>query len=380
MTRLGRRVAWVWVLLLLTAGLSACSNLGYYGQALRGHWQLLRAARPTSQWLADPATSPALAQRLRLAREMRAFAIRELGLPGGPSYRSYAGLQRAGALWNVVAAPPDSLQLKSWCYPLVGCMVYRGYFDRGPADDLAAALQADGAWETMVYAVPAYSTLGWGNWLGGDPLLSTFVWRPEGDLARLLFHELAHQALFVRGDSTFNESWATAVGELGAQQWLAMHAGVATRRQDARRQQQRRAFRQLLDRTSRELEQVYEAAEPDWGLKKQLAMARFRQRYADLQRQWKHCGWPVAGTMARWVARANNASFGAQAAYDRWVPAFRQLFADQAGDWARFHEAVRDLAGQPESLRDAELQVLMQRAADPAAGAFEESGATCQLP
>ena len=190
---------------------SGCSTIGYYAQSVGGHLALVRAARPVGEWLNDADTSAELKQRLLLSQRIRDFASATLKEPDNASYRRYADLKRAAAVWNVVAAPELSLTLQTWCFPVVGCVGYRGYYDAAAADAFAATLRTQGL-EVSVYAVPAYSTLGL---LPGetfaDPLLNTFIAYPEGELARLIFHELAHQVAYAKGDTQFNESFATAV-------------------------------------------------------------------------------------------------------------------------------------------------------------------------
>ena len=170
---------------------SGCSTVGYYAQSVGGHLDLLQRVRPIDHWLADPATPPALKARLQVAQQARRFAVTDLALPDNASYTRHADLGRTAVVWNVVAAPPLSLTLKTWCYPVMGCVGYRGYFDQAAAEAEGAALRAQGL-EVSVYGVPAYSTLGWTNWLGGDPLLNTLVGGSESFTVRLIFHELAH--------------------------------------------------------------------------------------------------------------------------------------------------------------------------------------------
>ena len=202
--------------LCLTSG---CSSVGYLAQSAGGHLGLLAAARPVGDWLRPDAAPAPIQQRLALTQRMRDFAVTDLALPDNRSYRSYADLKRPAAVWNVVAAPELSLQLKTWCFPLVGCVGYRGYFALADAEAAAARLREEGQ-EASVYPVPAYSTLGYSEWLGGDPLLSSFILWPEGELARLIFHELSHQVAFAEGDTMFNESFATSVERLGGERWL----------------------------------------------------------------------------------------------------------------------------------------------------------------
>lgn len=330
--------------------LSGCS-LGYFAQSVGGHLDLLQRARPVADWVDDGATPEALRERLRLAQRMRDFAVRELALPDNPSYRRYAELPRPAAVWNVVAAPELSLTLQTWCFPVVGCVGYRGYFDRAQADALAAQLRAQGL-EVSVYGVPAYSTLGWTSWLGGDPLLSTFIRWPEGELARLLFHELAHQVVYVADDTTFNESYATAVERLGVERWLRQ-AGPAAQAEYAAHEARRQDFRALTLAARRELDAVYRSPGSDASRRERKAAVMAQMR-ADHQRL-KHERWGGFTGYDGWFERANNASLGVLAAYDDLVPAFERLFEQQGRDFARFHAEVRRIAALPHAERRAAL-------------------------
>ena len=352
--RTPRRLALALTVLAALAGLGGCTPVAYYAQSVQGHIALMTASRPIDDWLADPATPADLKPRLELARRIRAFAVSDLALPDNASYHRYSDLKRRAAVWNVAAAPPDSLTLRRWCSPVVGCVGYRGYYDEAEARALAAQLEKDEGLEVRVYGVPAYSTLGWLNWAGGDPLLSTFIRYPEGELARMVFHELAHQVVYVRDDTMFNESYATAVERLGVRRWLATQASAQARRDYAAFDGRRRAFRQLSRDTRDELNRVYAqktalAHDPQaLPALKSEAITHFRQRYAALKAEWAAAGTPFDG-FDPWVAQANNAFFGIQAAYDELVPGFEALFAQVGGDWPRFHAAVRDLARQPKA-------------------------------
>ena len=338
-------------LVCLALALTGCADTRYYWQSVSGHLALMQAARPVDDWLGDPQTPAPLKERLALSQRIRSFAVTELALPDNASYHRYADLQRPAVVWNVVAASEFSLTLKTWCFPVLGCVGYRGYFDEAEARSLAAHLQAEGL-EVAVYGVPAYSTLGWMNWAGGDPLLSTFITYPEGELARILFHELAHQVLYVADDTMFNESFATAVEQLGGARWLAQHASDRARAQYAEFDSRRRQFRSLALATRQRLQQIYRV--PDGtpvdrarqAQDKQAAMAEFRARYATLKAAWGgYAGFDP------WVARANNASFGAQAAYDELVPGFEALFEREGRDWRAFYDAVRRLGDTPAAER-----------------------------
>lgn len=331
--------------------LGGCADTRYYWQSVSGHVELLRAARPLQDWMADPQAAPTLKQRLELAQRIRDFAVAELGLPDNASYRRYADLQRRAVVWNVVAAPELSLTLKTWCFPVLGCVGYRGYFLEADAQALARQLRAEGL-DASVYGVPAYSTLGWMNWAGGDPLLNTFITYPEGELARIIFHELAHQVLYARDDTMFNESFATAVERLGGARWLATQASAQARAEYDAFEGRRRQFRALTLETRGRLRQIYDSADdtqPDIQRQAQdklATMQAFRARYAALKTAWGG----YAGYDA-WVAQANNASFGAQAAYDELVPGFEALFEREGRNWAAFYDAVRRLADMPPAER-----------------------------
>ena len=341
--------------------LSGCSTVGYYWQSVSGHMQMLNAARPVADVLADPQTPQALKSRLELSQRIRSFAATELKLPDNASYQRYADLSRGAVVWNVVAAPEFSLTLKTWCFPVAGCIGYRGYFNEADARAEAAQLHRQG-WEVSVYGVPAYSTLGKLGWLGNfgaDPLLNTFISYPEGELARLMIHELAHQVVYAADDTMFNESFATAVERLGGQRWLAAHASQAAKNDyaalDARRQQ----FRALTAATRRDLTHIYLSnTAPDQQIHAQAApknraMQKFKSDYAQLKRSWGG----FSGYDG-WVARANNASFGAQAAYDELVPGFEALFEREGQDWHRFYDAVRRLAELPKNERHQALKTI----------------------
>ncbi len=336
--------------LCLTSG---CSTLGYYSQSVGGHLALVGSARPVSQWLADPQTAPALKEKLALTQRMRDFAVAELKEPDNASYRRYADLKRPAAVWNVVAAPELSLALKTWCYPVVGCVGYRGYFDRGAAEAFGQALRDQGL-EVSVYGVPAYSTLGRlpGGWLA-DPLLSTFINYPEGELARLIFHELAHQIAYADDDTVFNESFATAVERIGGARWLAEHGSQEARDVYQRFDGRRQDFQQLTMAYRQRFEVLYASTEPD-AEKREAKAALLAQLQADYQAM-KTDRWGGFSGYDSWFAHANNAAFGVLAAYNQLVPDFERLFDREGHDFARFYAEVKRLAALPKAERRAAL-------------------------
>lgn len=334
---------------------TACANLAYYAQSAAGHLDLVSRARPVEALIADETLPAALRERLRTSQGLREFAVTELALPDNRSYRSYADLGRSAAVWNVVAAPELSLTLQTWCFPVVGCVGYRGYYDRAQADAAAVALRARGL-EVAVYGVPAYSTLGKLDWLGGDPLLNTFIDWPEGELARLVFHELAHQVVYASGDTMFNESFASAVERLGVARWLAQHASEAARAEYAALDTRRAEFRQLVWTYRERLDALYRGNlnEADKRVKKAALMQALRADHARL----KAGPWQGFSGYDGWFERANNASLGVLAAYTELVPHFERLFEREGRDFGRFYAAVKQLAGLPQAEREAALRAI----------------------
>ena len=331
---------------------SGCSSIDYLSQSASGHLHLLAAARPVKDAIADPTTPEALRKRLELTQRMRQFAVTELHEPDNDSYRSYADLKRNAAVWNVVAAPELSLKLETWCFPIVGCVGYRGYYDLASANAAAEPLKASGL-EVDVYEVPAYSTLGWTNWIGGDPLLNTFVQWPEGELSRLIFHELAHQVAYAPGDTTFNESFATAVERIGSERWLRANASPEVRERQALTESRRHDFHVLVRAWRAKLDAMYRSDLPDAEKRRQKAelYAGMRADYAALKRD----RWNGYKGYDHWFASANNAKLGTQGAYDDQVGAFERLFAAQGSDFDRFYAEVKRMAALPRKERDAAM-------------------------
>ncbi len=332
------------------------SLVGYYWQSISGHLALLNSARPVAEWLADNNTPDELRDRLELSQRLRDFGVAELGLPDNSSYRRYADIHRSAVVWNVVAAPELSLTLQTWCFPVLGCVGYRGYFAQAGADVLGAQLKAHGL-EVSVYGVPAYSTLGKlpGSWFA-DPLLSTFINYSDAELARLVFHELAHQVVYAEGDTMFNESFATAVERIGAERWLARYGSAADRAAYDAVQRRRADFQTLTQDYRRRLDALY--ASP-------LDATAKRQRKADLMaalraehRRLKSERWGGYAGYDNWFERANNAALGVLAAYTARVAAFEALFEREGRDFRRFYAEVARLASLPAAERSAALDAL----------------------
>ncbi len=346
---------------LLLVALGGCANLsdgpGYYWQSMIGHLDVMRRAQPLDALIADPSTDAALRARLERAREIRAFASRELALPDNRSYTSYADLHRPYVLWNVFATPELSLKLERWCFPIAGCVSYRGYYERAAAERYAQHLRGRGL-EAQVGGVPAYSTLGWFD----DPLLSTFLEYPEGELARLVFHELAHQLLYVKGDTPFNESFATAVEEAGVERWFAARQDPQVERAYRQHAQRRREFVALLRRHRAALEALYASpvSDDDKRRGKQAVFDALRADYQVLKGTWGgFSGYD------RWFAQPlSNAHLAAVGAYNDLLPSFRALLARSGGDLPRFYGAVRELAAMDAGDRGGLLSALAGEAPD----------------
>jgi len=332
---------------LLAAG-AGCSTLGYYWQAFDGQMELVRKARPIPEVIADPATAQELKVRLEHARQIRDFASSALSLPDNGSYRRYADLKREYVVWNVFASAEFSVQPREWCFPVAGCVGYRGYFAQAGADAFAASLRrADG--DVYVAGVPAYSTLGWLD----DPVLSTFVTYPRTELARLVFHELSHQIAYAPGDSTFNESFAVTVETEGVQRWLAAYGTPEERAAVELAQRRRAGFIALVGRHRERLAQLYASglAPAPMRVEKARAFDAMRADYAALKQQWG--GFP--GYDWWFEQPLNNAQLASVAIYTQLVPGFQRLLADSGGDLPRFYATVEALAKLPEAQRRAAL-------------------------
>lgn len=340
------------VLSLLLLFLTGCSTLGYYAQSIHGHLDLMGRSQPIDQLLADPDTDTTLGQRLARVREMRDFASAQLQLPDNDSYRNYADLDRPAVVWSVVATPEFSMEARRWCYPFVGCAAYRGYFSRQQADLYAAELKASGL-DVAVEAVPAYSTLGWFD----DPLPSTVIDWAEHRLAGLIFHELAHQQLYVKGDSAFNEAFASTVERVGVERWLDVESDPAGRLEWAASQQRQRAFITLLLESRQRLIELYALELPmeEKRRRKQGEFGRLRAEYDDLKISWNG----ISG-FDHWFRReVNNARLASVATYEYWVEPLLGLLGQSNGDLGRFYQACGKLGQLPEGERRRRLEQLV---------------------
>ncbi len=350
----------------LTLLLAGCGNITYYAQQTQGHLAMLSAARPVSEVILDPQTPAALKSQLQASQRIRAYASDALALPRNASYTRYADLKRPALLWNVVATPALSLSPKQWCFIIAGCVSYRGYYDKVSAEAEAAALKAQGL-DVALQAVPAYSALGKLSFVGSyaaDPLLNTFITYPEGELARLVFHELSHQIAYASDDSTFNESFATAVEQLGVTQYLTENSNEAMRQDYARFEARRHDFRALLMSAHQSLRAIYQSAASDTDKLKSKAAAlqQLQNDYAALKTDaskphWRNADGAIYTGYDRYFAQGlNNAHLAGIATYEDKVPAFVRLFEREGRDYARFYARVKSLAALPKSERDEQLK------------------------
>jgi len=323
------------LLMVVVAFLAGCETTKFYCQAAGGQIEILRKSRPIARVLADPATSPKLRRQLGSVQEIRAFASTQLGLPGDESYGKYADLGRKSVVWSLFAAPEFSLKPKTWRYPLLGELEYRGYFHEDQSEALAAKLRAEG-YDVHVGGVSAYSTLGWFH----DPVLNTFVDYPDIDLAELIFHELTHRRVFRKGQTPFNEALATAVAEVGVRRWLAHHGRTKELEKYETRLVRRREFYAQIFSTHRDLEALYASNLPDEikREKKSAALAELQERFRELRRRWGGSG------KSEWLNKPlNNAHLVSVVAYHHHIPAFHQLLAECGGDLTLFYKRAQTM-------------------------------------
>ncbi len=334
----------------LAAGLTGCTGVSYYAQSLDGHARLMAARKDVDQLIADPSTPAKLRARLDTARAVRQFATDDLALPDNDSYRDYVDTGRDYVSLAVYAAPEFELAPRVWCFAVFGCVPYRGYFSAESAAREAARLRKQGL-DVHVGGVIAYSTLGWMS----DPLLNTMLGDDETYLASLVFHELAHQRVYVEGDSAFNEAFAVAVETTGVEKWLRATGNFAALRRHEAEQARQADFLALVAQARDDLGRIYASAiAPERKrAEKAAAMERLRANY----RQVRDGRWGGYRGYDGWFdAPINNAKLAATAVYNDHVPAFLRLFDLCSGDYRRFYEAVRRIGTLDASRRAGALQ------------------------
>lgn len=331
----------------------------YYMQAIRGHMDVMQRSRSVAEVLDDPGSPVDLKERLELVQEARRFSIEELGLPDNGSYRSYADLEREFVVWNVVAAPEFSLQARQWCFPVAGCVAYRGYFAEGTALKAAQKLQDDD-YDVAVGGVSAYSTLG----RFSDPVLNTMMRWNDTDLVATLFHELAHQKVYAKNDTQFNESFATAVAEIGIERWLAARGKDDLLAHYLDRKALRREMLERVEVSRIALAALYDS---DIG-----EMQKRRRKHAILDQLSQDVEQLLAAngaTAPRWLSGTlNNARLVSLGLYEGWLPAFRSLYESCNGELDCFYGEARQLVHLPANERYARLILLSEESTPKVAG------------
>lgn len=331
------------------AALSGCASTRYLWQAASGEWHVLHGRRPIVDVIDDPQTPQPMIRELAYVREARRFASKRLGLPDNDSYRSYVSLGRRYVVWNVVAAPKFSVKPKQWCFPIAGCVAYRGYFHERSARDFAEKLKRRG-YDVVVEGVPAYSTLG----RLPDPVMSTMMRYGSEELAAMIFHELAHQMLYVKNDSRFDEAFAMTVENEGMKRWLAYRRQPQRFVEFERQSAAARQLAALLRRARDRLAGVYASGvAPKRMLREKKAVfSRLAQRIGSLERRLRF----RSPLYDRWIAEGlNNADLASVGTYYDCLPGFERLLRKAGGSLPRFYAAARRLAHEPRPERDRQV-------------------------
>ena len=343
------------LLICASLAITGCSTLGYYKQAAGGHLSLMWSTDPVEDLLADPDTPATVKSRLRITQEARQFAQQQLHLPVGDAFSDYAELNRSWVVVNLVATPEFSLAPHTWCYPIVGCQSYRGYYDLNDARREEQQFQERG-YDTFIGGVTAYSTLGWFD----DPLHTGFVSLSEDRMVALMFHELAHQVVYISEDTAFNESFATAVELEGLRLWLQQKGDIAAFQRALNRLEYRNTTLALVSATTDKLQQLYDQ-------QSHMSLIQLRERKAELLEKLREdylalaANWQQPGPLGRNPGPLNNANLALFSQYNQHVPAFRQLFRDSGESFKKFYEAVEMLSQQDSETRNATLAKLGQR-------------------
>lgn len=348
MVRQMKKLVLLLTVLLLLFAVASCSSLRYYSHSISGGLEVLWNRQDIDELLVRPDLDSELRRKLELAREIRAYSVDSLHLPDNDSYLSYTDLKREHVVWNVFAAPEFSLELKRWCFLFAGCVGYKGWFSPDKARAEAGELRAEG-YDVYTGGVDAYSTLGWFD----DPLLNTFIDRSDAQLAALIFHELAHQTLYIQGDTAFNESFASAVEMAGVETWLLSRDNEQQLTSYLQGVNRRMQFRALVSRSREALATLYQQdiGNIDKRQQKQQIIADMRSEYMSMKSTWNN----YSGYDRWFEEEINNAKLGSVALYHNLVPAFLAMLNEQNGDFAEFYRRARELASLDKASRDKEL-------------------------
>jgi len=337
----------LYVLLLLL--LLGCTNTGFYVQSVSGQAEIWKRERPIETIVSDPTATPDLKRRLETVLHIREFASDELALPDNGSFRKYADLGRPFVVWNVFSAPEFSIKPREWCFVFAGCVSYRGYFSEGEAYRVADDQQMQG-YDVFVAGVPAYSTFGWFD----DPVLNTFIYDPETEVAGLIFHELAHQVVYVQDDTTFNESFAVTVQEEGVSRWLAKYGTPEQREAHIAALERSKDFAMLVMKYRNRLDELYRSDIGDASTRKSKRQIfnELKEEYAELKQKWGG----FSGYDRWFPPEPNNAYLASVATYTQLVPGFQALLAKNDGNLAKFYQAVEEIAKLNKAERLAQLK------------------------
>lgn len=343
------------LLICISLAVGGCSTVGYYKQAVGGHLSLMWSTEPVADLLENPNTPASIKSKLQLTQEARHFARHQLHLPVGDAFSEYAELDRPWVVVNLVAVPEFSLNAHKWCYPVIGCQSYRGYYDLNDARQEEQKFQEQG-YDTFIGGVTAYSTLGWFD----DPLHSGFIALSEDRMVALMFHELAHQVVYIDEDTAFNESFATAVELEGLRLWLEQQGDARAFQRALNRLKHRNTTLALVSVTTEKLQRLYDQQQ-------QIPLVHLREQKAELLTQLREdylalaANWQQPGPLGRNPGPLNNANLALFSQYSQHVPAFRQLFRDSDENFERFNEAVEQLSRQNSEIRNSTLAELGQR-------------------
>ena len=342
---------WIYIsaAVFLIATLTGCSSIQYYGQLISGQIRILNNRQPIRQLLKQPDTPEKLKQRLKLVLDIRTFAKNDLFLPAKDQYLSFVELNRPFAVYNVFATPEFSFSPKTWCYPIIGCAVYRGYFSKKDAFNYADQLQAKG-YDVYIGGVVAYSTLGWFD----DPILSTFINLSDTKMAALIFHELSHHLLYVPDDTTFNESFATTVERESIRRWLEKKDNMKAYDEYMTAYRRQQQFVKLVLKYRKKLESLYARDLPVQN-KRQAKAAEFenlKTEYRLLKKKWGG----YSGYDGWFNRKMNNAQLLTISTYNDLVPAFSKLLKNCKNDLKAFYKKCQDLSKLPKKERRAYLE------------------------
>lgn len=352
-----KQLSQIYTVLLLITFLSGCTTISYYAQAIRGHLALTMAGEPVDSFIANKDTHDGLRNKLILSRQARRFARERLGLPTGDAFIEYVALDRPWVVVNLVAVPEFSLQPHQWCYPVLGCQAYRGYFHLEGARREEKYFRAEG-YDTFIGGVTAYSTLGWFD----DPLHSAFTNLADDRMVALMFHELAHRVVYIKGDTAFNESFATAVELEGLKLWLAQQGDPSAFGQALTRLELRDRTHALVETASADLEQLYQQqgvlSESRLREHKQLIFEELNVAY---ERLLANGNGGREGPFGAPPVAFNNARIALFTQYNQYVPAFRQLLKQSSYDFPAFYSAVESLSRLGDKQRQQALEDLSER-------------------